>query len=141
MRAGDRRPVPAWVLLILLAIFAIGAVKFIGDALRLHAKDDADCPAVSDVNLGRGLDFKCSTYGGTSKDSAVLMLAFCGLAFGGVPVYVAVGAVRDMRRPGDTAARRDALADDTAEVDALRERGLLTDEERQTAIDRRLRAR
>ena len=130
---------PAWVRLIVLAIFAIGAVKFAGDALRLHAKADADCPAVSDVNPGRGLDFNCSTYGGTSKDSAVLMLAILGLAFGGVTVFGAIGVVRGMRRPGESAG--DALADDLAELDALHKRGLLTDAERQAAIDSRLRRR
>ena len=107
---------PAWVRLIVLAIFAIGAVKFAGDALRLHAKADADCPAVSDVNPGRGLDFNCSTYGGTSKDSAVLMLAILGLAFGGVTVFGAIGVVRGMRRPGESAG--DALADERLKVSA-----------------------
>jgi hypothetical protein len=67
----------------------------------------------------------------------VVTLAIDALIFGGLPALVAVGAGR--RRSGDPTGHGDALLDDLAELDALHQRGLLTDEERQTAIERRLR--
>lgn len=130
---------PAWVRLIALPVFAVGAVKLGGDASQLYVKDDEDCPAVIDVNRGRGVDYECSSYGGQSKDSAVLILAILSLSFGGGSVLLAMSVVGDLSRSRDPAREADALAADLAELDARHERGLLTDEERQTAIERRLR--
>lgn len=130
---------PPWVRLIVLPVFVVGAVKLGGDASQLHVKGDEGCPAVIDVNRGRGVDYECSSDGGQSKDSAVLVLAILSLSFGGGAVLLAVSVLGDVSRSRDPARQTDGLAADLAELDARHERGLFTDEERQRAIERRLR--
>jgi len=122
-----------------LAVLAIGSVQLCGAALALMSTSSDECPSVVDTNVGRGIDYECSSDGGQSKESAVLVLAALGLFFGAGAVYLLAGLLPRRRAGGAEAEVVDDLIDDLAELDDLHERGLLTEEELDAARTRRLR--
>jgi len=125
--------------LIGIVVLLFFTVWFGAEALTLAATSNDECPSVVDTNIGRGIHFECSPSGGWSKDSAVLFLAGLGVMFGAF-LLVAVGKVLHHVRSGaGTHHEVDDLIDDLAELNDLRARGLLTDDELDAAKTRRLR--
>jgi hypothetical protein len=136
---GGRPELPLWMRLIGIVVLLFGTVWFGAEALMLAATSSDECPSVVDTNDGRGVDFECSSSGGQSKDSAVLLLAGLGVMFGAFLLVAVSKLLHDVRSGAGSDDEVGALIDDLAELDDLRARGLLTDDELDAAKTRRLR--
>jgi len=116
------------VVLILILVF--GSVQSCVAAWALATTSGDDCPTVVDTNPGRGLDYECSSDGGESKGSAVLLLAAIGLGFGGGALHGFVALARDRARArsGDTDTSAGSVVGAPVDLDEPHEHGPLSDE-------------